>query len=239
VRFKCTVCHDYDLCARCEAGQVETLRHRADHPVIIYRQPRVRQPEEVVHRHVTCDGCGASPIRGLRFQCSVCDDYDLCASCEGKSVETLSHQTGHPMIRHRVEARRGGCMRRRFQRSHQHQAPHQQHGEPTEDEIIDELARRASLLVQQQPHLLHFADAMLASNPELMAVAENFCPGAGKIFGKVKAQAQKSQPAPVQAAPVDPRLETLLDLGFSPECVTPLLAKHPKHSVEQLIGLLL
>jgi len=35
----------------------------------------------LVHRHVTCDGCGMTPLKGLRFKCAMCPDYDLCESC--------------------------------------------------------------------------------------------------------------------------------------------------------------
>ena len=28
-----------------------------------------------------CDGCHLSPIRGSRFRCLECEDYDLCADC--------------------------------------------------------------------------------------------------------------------------------------------------------------
>ena len=29
----------------------------------------------VTHRGIICDGCGASPITGIRFKCSVCPDF--------------------------------------------------------------------------------------------------------------------------------------------------------------------
>ena len=32
----------------------------------------------VVHRQISCNGCGASPIRGIRYRCANCPDYDLC-----------------------------------------------------------------------------------------------------------------------------------------------------------------
>ena len=34
-----------------------------------------------IHHGVSCDGCGVAPIRGLRFKCGSCSDYDLCRTC--------------------------------------------------------------------------------------------------------------------------------------------------------------
>lgn len=45
----------------------------------------------VVHSSVICDGCGVSPIRGIRYKCQVCSDFDLCESCEAKGVHPLEH----------------------------------------------------------------------------------------------------------------------------------------------------
>ncbi|CAE8643627.1 unnamed protein product [Polarella glacialis] len=36
---------------------------------------------DMVHSAVTCDGCGMSPLRGQRFKCKTCPDYDLCGEC--------------------------------------------------------------------------------------------------------------------------------------------------------------
>lgn len=48
-------------------------------------QMNLRMPEPFKirseHPHVTCDGCGAHPLPGLRFKCSARPDYDLCGSC--------------------------------------------------------------------------------------------------------------------------------------------------------------
>ena len=35
-----------------------------------------------VHVAISCDGCGMSPIIGIRFRCTSRDNYDLCAACE-------------------------------------------------------------------------------------------------------------------------------------------------------------
>jgi len=42
----------------------------------------------VEHKGVVCDGCGASPIIGVRYKCSVCKDFDYCQLCE----ERLNHE---------------------------------------------------------------------------------------------------------------------------------------------------
>jgi len=44
-----------------------------------------------VHPGVVCDGCGGG-ISGIRYKCSTCPDYDLCAACEAKpGVHDPSH----------------------------------------------------------------------------------------------------------------------------------------------------
>jgi len=47
------------------------------------------------HEGVMCDGCSVSPIVGIRWKCSVCNDYDLCQACESKGV----HDPSHPLIK--------------------------------------------------------------------------------------------------------------------------------------------
>lgn len=42
---------------------------------------------EIVHTNVTCDGCGMSPIVGVRYKCAVREDYDLCEGCERASAQ--------------------------------------------------------------------------------------------------------------------------------------------------------
>ncbi|XP_066470119.1 sequestosome-1 [Tiliqua scincoides] len=52
----------------------------------IHRQSCSQErPPSVVHPNVICDGCDG-PVVGARFKCTVCPDYDLCSTCEGKGV---------------------------------------------------------------------------------------------------------------------------------------------------------
>ena len=36
----------------------------------------------IIHQNITCDGCGQSPIIGIRYKCSVCKNLDYCTMCE-------------------------------------------------------------------------------------------------------------------------------------------------------------
>ncbi|KAG0202607.1 hypothetical protein BGX28_004923 [Mortierella sp. GBA30] len=40
---------------------------------------------------ITCNSCGTVPIRGLRYKCANCQDYDLCEGCEAAEVHNRSH----------------------------------------------------------------------------------------------------------------------------------------------------
>ena len=46
---------------------------------------------DVVHSNFCCDGCNISPIKGLRYKCSVCPNYDLCHSCHLTNDHAFKH----------------------------------------------------------------------------------------------------------------------------------------------------
>ncbi|KAL3695031.1 hypothetical protein R1sor_008682 [Riccia sorocarpa] len=49
-------------------------------------RPGTQGPDcESVHYGVTCDGCGKSPIVGVRYKSTLKEDYDLCSSCHPKA----------------------------------------------------------------------------------------------------------------------------------------------------------
>jgi len=47
-----------------------------------------------VHPGITCDGCKSKEVRGFRYKCTTCQDYDLCGRCEAKGLHPE-----HNMIR--------------------------------------------------------------------------------------------------------------------------------------------
>ncbi|KAF2703918.1 hypothetical protein K504DRAFT_462996 [Pleomassaria siparia CBS 279.74] len=62
-------------------------------------EDRARQ-EGVIHRGITCNGCDTKPIRGTRWRCANCADFDLCSDCEA----TNSHFKTHIFYKIRVPA---------------------------------------------------------------------------------------------------------------------------------------
>ena len=47
----------------------------------------------VVHHKVKCDSCGAAPIVGIRYKCTVCRNFDFCEVCEARE------EHGHPFLK--------------------------------------------------------------------------------------------------------------------------------------------
>ncbi|PHH63067.1 hypothetical protein CDD81_6312 [Ophiocordyceps australis] len=44
-----------------------------------------------IHRGCQCNACGAVPIRGVRYRCSNCSDFDLCETCEAHAMHHKTH----------------------------------------------------------------------------------------------------------------------------------------------------
>jgi len=58
--------------------------------------PKKKASEDIiaaVHDRVCCDGCKVAPITGVRYKCSVCEDFDYCEKCE----QTIEHP--HPFLK--------------------------------------------------------------------------------------------------------------------------------------------
>ncbi|MCJ1414758.1 hypothetical protein MMC32_001086 [Xylographa parallela] len=47
--------------------------------------------EGYVHRGVSCNSCNTQPIRGIRYRCSNCADFDLCETCEAAQIHPKTH----------------------------------------------------------------------------------------------------------------------------------------------------
>ncbi|KAF9957714.1 hypothetical protein BGZ65_001905, partial [Modicella reniformis] len=79
-RYKCFQCPDYDLCENClPKAQTHHKNHVFAH-VTFPGQINI-QMDKTSHPKVICDSCGKH-IKGIRYKCSNCTDYDLCGNCE-------------------------------------------------------------------------------------------------------------------------------------------------------------
>lgn len=57
-------------------------------------------PSTVQSKHAgfACDACRAHDFSGLRFHCTECEDFDLCAKCHNQGAEPGSHSSSHTMV---------------------------------------------------------------------------------------------------------------------------------------------
>jgi hypothetical protein len=49
--------------------------------------------KQIVHERIMCDNCKTAPIKGVRYHCVLCEDFDLCSDCELKNLHK------HPMLK--------------------------------------------------------------------------------------------------------------------------------------------
>ena len=70
---------------------VITSINKKEEEKIKLKAPVVKKHETKIHKGVTCDGCGISPITGNRFKCAICPNFDYCEKCEEKNKESHLH----------------------------------------------------------------------------------------------------------------------------------------------------
>lgn len=57
----------------------------------LFKSPHGEQDGQVLHRHVVCDGCNVTPIKGNRYRCNELKDFDLCQVCYDKKAFPKEH----------------------------------------------------------------------------------------------------------------------------------------------------
>ena len=71
-----------------------------DNDVILFKEFKKEQEEqkeqkekkESIHFNILCDGCKMNPIRGNRYKCIDCPDFDFCENCYQKNKDTHGHE---------------------------------------------------------------------------------------------------------------------------------------------------
>ncbi|CAF1133487.1 unnamed protein product [Adineta ricciae] len=112
-RYKCLECADYDLCGRCFDQRRQTRDHLTGHIMVHFSSPEevFGQPVAGLNNAINltaltekyqleeqsdieCNVCKMNPLRGLRFKCDTCYDYNLCVNC----VKKRAHDRSHPLL---------------------------------------------------------------------------------------------------------------------------------------------
>ena len=47
--------------------------------------------EKLEHFGVKCHECGSNPIRGIRYKCAICNNFDYCEQCKLKYLKEHKH----------------------------------------------------------------------------------------------------------------------------------------------------
>ncbi|ORY48195.1 hypothetical protein BCR33DRAFT_60575 [Rhizoclosmatium globosum] len=97
IRYKCSECPDFDLCANCFANPESNVSHT--HPFF-----KLSSWNDL-NRRITCDGCGYKGIVGDRYKCLQCPNYDLCGNCFAAVGRV--HPVGHGFM---VQASNGSVV---------------------------------------------------------------------------------------------------------------------------------
>jgi hypothetical protein len=61
--------------------------------------------KSLVHNGIKCEKCFDEPIKGYRYKCTICNDYNLCEKCEEKNL--ISEEHPHYFIKIRNEYKEG------------------------------------------------------------------------------------------------------------------------------------
>ncbi|KAF9266904.1 hypothetical protein L218DRAFT_756186 [Marasmius fiardii PR-910] len=96
--YRCAECPDFKLCSQCCENHPPRFTHPLHHPILLQRftGPNAILDTDIVHIAVNCDGCKQAPLRGKRYHCKTCPDYDLCQSCMASPPD--NHPKAHRFI---------------------------------------------------------------------------------------------------------------------------------------------
>ena len=106
IRYHCEECKDLDFCSRCHTEKKDQHGHKflaieksACKPPerklrAQNRNISLRKEDKETHWSYICDGCGMAPIKGIRYHCKECDDFDFCEKCHAEKKD--AH--GHPFL---------------------------------------------------------------------------------------------------------------------------------------------
>ena len=112
-QYKCLECDAYYLCNQCFEKRRSNYSHEKGHKMIRYDEKTTlfgkkfkdyevnldnlkKHFKDEIHQDIKCNICNKEPIKGLRFKCDICFDFNVCENCVSKSLGR--HKKGHPLL---------------------------------------------------------------------------------------------------------------------------------------------
>ena len=101
-RFICKNKPNLDFCEKCYLDKTKTkglklepfdTQNAIKEIILKASSNRINKEGKIIHRMVSCDGCGMCPIIGERFKCTVCPNFDYCSNCK----QLFGNIHGHAM----------------------------------------------------------------------------------------------------------------------------------------------
>lgn len=109
------LCENYDLCSRCFEMRMINREHLLNHPVVRFDEPGIlfgfevdhdlnlndlkRKFKNESHTGFYCDMCNCDSIKGLRFKCDQCSNFDICLDCYESKQDKGDHKADtHSLI---------------------------------------------------------------------------------------------------------------------------------------------
>ena len=84
----------------------QLYRSSSSDDILLRAAPKIeKKVKPEIHYNVTCDGCNVTPLRGNRYKCKKCKDFDFCEDCYKKNKESHGHDffvIEHPRCRNRL-----------------------------------------------------------------------------------------------------------------------------------------
>ena len=69
----------------------EKYSNNTSNEIILKSSKKEEKKRDAIHFHFMCDGCKMNPIRGNRYKCKQCPDFDFCENCYQKEKESHGH----------------------------------------------------------------------------------------------------------------------------------------------------
>jgi len=110
-RYKSKIIHNYDICHKCyEKAFVSKINLNTvgeflvatlnGHKINNFFEFKNNINEDVLHQYYSCNNCHSEPIWGNRFQCSECENFDLCEACFDKEITNESKSENPHVLNH-------------------------------------------------------------------------------------------------------------------------------------------